>query len=220
MKKSDILAKVDHTQLKAYATWEDIQSLCEEALFAHTASVCVPPCYAKRVKESYPALTLCVVIGFPLGYSVREAKVTEACSAIRDGADEVDMVINITDAKNGAFDQITEEIRAVKKAVGPHVLKVILETCYLTKEEKIALCRCVTEGGADFIKTSTGFGSGGATLEDIRLFKAHIGPGVKIKAAGGMKSKEDLLAFAKEGVDRLGTSSAMKLLRDEEDELE
>jgi len=210
-----ILSKVDHTLLKAFASWDEIQALCEEAVAAQTASVCVPPCYAARVHQTYgDRLTVCVVIGFPLGYSVTEAKVKEAECAVRDGADEVDMVVNLTDVKNGDFASVTAEIAAVKQSVGSRVLKVIVETCYLTEEEKIALCHCVTEAGADFIKTSTGFGSGGATVADVRLFRQHIGPGVKIKAAGGMKTLEDILAFMEEDVDRLGTSSALRILKE------
>lgn len=218
MTREEILSKVDHTLLKAVSSWDQIQKICDEALENKTASVCVPPCYAARIKEKYgESLNICVVVGFPLGYEITEAKVLEAECAVRDGASEVDMVINITDVKNGDFDKVTSEIRALKKAVGSKVLKVIIETCYLTEEEKIRLCSCVTESGADFIKTSTGFGTGGATLEDIRLFKRYVGPGVKIKAAGGMKTLEDVLAFANEGVDRLGTSSALRLLDESEE---
>lgn len=157
-------------------------------------------------------MNICTVVGFPLGYSVTAAKVLEAEQAIADGASEVDMVINITDVKNGDFEKVEEEIAALKKAVGEKILKVIIETCYLTEEEKIALCGCVTRAGADFIKTSTGFGTGGATLEDIRLFKEHIGPDVKMKAAGGVKTEEDLQNFCKEGCARIGTSSAIAIL--------
>lgn len=215
MKKEDLYKVIDHTQLKAFATWEDIQKLCEEAMEYQTASVCVPPCYIKRIHEAYgEKVNICTVVGFPLGYSVTEAKVAEAKQAIADGANEVDMVINISDVKNGDFDKVEAEIRALKEAVGQKILKVIIETCYLTEEEKIALCGCVTRAGADFIKTSTGFGTGGATLEDIKLFKAHIGPNVKMKAAGGVKTVEDLQNFCKEGCARIGTSSAIAILKE------
>lgn len=215
MKKEELYQVIDHTQLKAFAAWEDIEKLCEEALEYKTASVCIPPCYIKRIYEKYrEKINICTVIGFPLGYSVREAKVEEAKQAIKDGANEIDMVINITDVKNGDYKKVEEEIRSIKETIGSRILKVIIETCYLTKEEKIQLCGCVTRGGADFIKTSTGFGTGGATLEDIRLFKEHIGPGVKMKAAGGVKTVEDLQNFCKEGCARIGTSSAIAILKD------
>ena len=214
MKKEEIFAKVDHTLLKPFAVWEDIRALCKEAIEYQTATVCVPPCYVRRIREEFgDALRICVVVGFPLGYSVTEAKVCEARAALRDGADEIDMVINITDVKNGDLDKVFSEIRALKEVCGQHILKVIVETCYLTEEEKIEMCRIVTQSGADFIKTSTGFGTGGATPEDIRLFKAYVGENVRIKAAGGMKTAEDVMTFAELGADRLGTSSAIKLLK-------
>ena len=185
MNRKDILRRVDHTQLKAYATWEDIVRLCDEAIANETASVCVPPTYIKRIHDTYgDKINICTVVGFPLGYSVTEAKIAETKQAIADGAHEIDMVINI------------------------------IETCYLTQEEKIAMCRAVTGAGADYIKTSTGFGTGGAAIEDIRLFRQHIGEGVKIKAAGGISTVEDLEAFATEGCDRIGTSRAVGLLQD------
>ncbi len=216
MDKSEIMRHIDHTQLKAYATWEDLDKLCREAVAYRTASVCIPPSYIGRVHEKYPELNICTVVGFPLGYSVTAAKVAEVQEALRDGANEIDMVVNIGDVKNHLYEKVEEEIRALKKACGRHILKVIVETCYLTEEEKIAICRAVTAAGADFIKTSTGFGSGGATLADVRLFKEHIGPGVKIKAAGGVKTREDLEAFLQEGCERIGTSSAVGLLEGEE----
>lgn len=216
MDKSEIMRHIDHTQLKAYATWEDLDKLCREAVAYRTASVCIPPSYIGRVHEKYPELNICTVVGFPLGYSVTAAKVAEVQEALRDGANEIDMVVNIGDVKNHLYEKVEEEIRALKKACGRHILKVIVETCYLTEEEKIAMCRAVTAAGADFIKTSTGFGSGGATLADVRLFKEHIGPGVKIKAAGGVKTREDLEAFLQEGCERIGTSSAVGLLEGEE----
>lgn len=215
MEKKEILKRVDHTQLKAYATWEDIVTLCDEAIAFGTASVCVPPTYIERIHEAYgDKINICTVVGFPLGYSVTEAKAAETRKAIADGANEIDMVVNISDVKNGLYQKVEEEIRALKKVCGDKILKVIIETCYLTQEEKIAMCRAVTAAGADYIKTSTGFGTGGATLEDVRLFKEHIGPQVKIKAAGGISTREDLEAFVEAGCDRIGTSKAVGLLRE------
>lgn len=214
MNTSEILSHVDHTLLKAFATWEDIQKLCEEAMEYHTASVCVPPSYIKRIHDTYgDKINICTVVGFPLGYSTTKAKVAETVQAIEDRASEVDMVINIADVKNGDFDKVTEEIRSLKQAAGDKILKVIIEACYLTEEEKIAMCKAVTEAGADYIKTSTGFGTGGATMEDILLFKKFIGPHVKMKAAGGVKSVEDMEAFLEAGCDRIGTSSAISLIK-------
>ena len=198
--------------LKAYAAWEDIRKLCEEALAYHTASVCVPPSYVKRIHDTYgERLAICTVVGFPLGYSVTEAKLAEVEQALKDGCDEIDMVINIGDVKNGHYEKVEQEIRTLKKACGDHILKVIVETCYLTREEKIAMCRAVTNAGADYIKTSTGFGTGGAVREDVELFREHIGPGVKIKAAGGISTLEDLELFLQSGCDRVGTSKAVGL---------
>lgn len=211
MDRKEILSHVDHTQLKAYAAWEDIKKLCEEALELHTASVCVPPCYVKRIKEAYPDLNICTVIGFPLGYSVTEAKAAETKKALEDGAGEIDMVINITDVKNGDYDSVEREIRTLKEITGEKILKVIIETCYLTEGEKIRLCEIVTRAKADYIKTSTGFGTAGASLEDIRLFREHIGPDVKMKAAGGIRTKEDMEAYLKEGCERIGSSAAGKI---------
>ena len=215
MNKKEILSRVDHTQLQAYATWEDIVKLCDEAIANETASVCVPPTYIKRIHDAYgDKLDICTVVGFPLGYSVTEAKAEETRQAIADGAQEIDMVINISHLKNGMYDEVEREIRTLKEICGDRVLKVIIETCYLTEEEKIAMCKAVTNAGADYIKTSTGFGTGGATIEDVRLFKQHIGDGVKIKAAGGISTVEDLEAFVEEGCDRIGTSRAVGLLKD------
>lgn len=214
MSNEEMLQHVDHTYLKAFATWEDIETLCREAIEYHTASVCIPPAYIKRVHDTFgEAIHICTVIGFPLGYSCTEAKAAEIRKAMADGASELDMVINITDAKNGDFDKITEEIRTLKAVTGEKILKVIIETCYLTRDEKISLCKCVTDAGADYIKTSTGFGTDGATIEDILLFKEHIGPNVKMKAAGGIRSVEDMERFLEAGCDRLGTSSAIKLIK-------
>ena len=192
----EILSHVDHTQLQPYAVWEDIEKLCQEAIDYHTASVCVPPTYISRIKETYKdKVTICTVIGFPLGYSVTEAKVQEVRKALEDGADEIDMVVNISDVKNGLYKKVEEEIRTLKELCKEKILKVIIETCYLTEEEKIEMCKAVTQAGADYIKTSTGFGTKGADLEDIRLFKKHIGDKVKIKAAGGVRTREDLETF-------------------------
>lgn len=214
MTEKEIMRHVDHTQLKAFATWEDIKKLCDEAVEYQTASVCIPPCYIQRVKEAYgEQINICTVVGFPLGYSVTEAKITETKKALEDGASEIDMVINISDVKNGDYAAVEKEIAALKEVVGDKILKVIIETCYLTEEEKIAMCKAVTAAGADYIKTSTGFGTAGATISDIRLFKENIGEHVKMKAAGGVKTVEDLEAFLQEGCDRIGTSSAVKLIQ-------
>jgi deoxyribose-phosphate aldolase len=213
MTNEEILSRIDHTLLKATASWDEIRKLCDEAIRFRTAAVCIPPSYVKPVYEEYDSrIVIDTVIGFPLGYSITAAKVLEAERAVLSGAAEVDMVINIGDVKNGHFDWVLEEIRLVKKAVGSRVLKVIVETCYLTEEEKIRLCEIVTGAGADYIKTSTGFGTAGATLADVRLFQEHIGPAVKIKAAGGVKTREDLEAFIEAGASRIGTSSAVSIL--------
>ena len=213
MTNEQILSHVDHTLLKAFATWEDIQKLCEEAIQYQTASVCIPPCYIKRIHDTYgEKINICTVVGFPLGYSTTKAKIAEVEQALADGVNEVDMVINITDVKNGNYKAVEEEIAQLKQAVGNKVLKVIIETCYLTEDEKIQMCKAVTQAGADYIKTSTGFGTGGATMEDIKLFKAHIGPSVKMKAAGGVKTVSDMEQFINEGCDRIGTSSAITLI--------
>lgn len=216
MNKREILRHVDHTQLKAYATWDDIVNLCDEAILYQTASVCVPPSYVRRIHDTYgDELTICTVIGFPLGYHTTEIKAAEAAQAVQDGADEIDMVINIGDVKNRLYEKVEAEIQAVKEACDGRILKVIIETCYLTEEEKIAMCRAVTNAKADYIKTSTGFGTGGATIEDVRLMKQHIGPDVKIKAAGGISTMEEMEAFLQAGCDRIGTSRAVGLLKEE-----
>lgn len=212
MNKAELLSHVDHTQLKAYATWEDIDKLCREAIELKTASVCVPPCYISRIHKTFGnQVRICTVVGFPLGYSVTEAKIAEVKKALEDGAQEIDMVVNICDVKNHDFEAVEKEVRSIREAVGTHVLKVIIETCYLTEEEKIRLCEIVTAAGADYIKTSTGFGTAGAALEDIRLFKKHIGPDVKIKAAGGIRTAEAMGAYLEEGCDRIGSSSASNI---------
>ena len=215
MNANEMLAKVDHTQLKATATWQDVAQVCEEALRYATASACIPPAFVARAHAAYPALNVCTVIGFPLGYATTEVKVCEAKQALAEGANEVDVVVNLGDVKDGAFDRVTAEIAALKTAAGSHVLKVIVETCYLTQAEKIALCGCVTQGGADFIKTSTGFGMAGAQLEDIALFLQHIGPGVQIKASGGIRTREQIEQFLQAGCARIGCSAAVKVLAGE-----
>ena len=208
MDNAEILKHIDHTLLKAVSDEKGILDICKEAVEHKTASVCIPPSYVKLAKEKYPSLNVCTVIGFPLGYSTTAVKVFETEDAVKTGADEIDMVINIGDVKNGSFDKVTEEISAVRKAAEGKILKVIIETCYLTEEEKIRLCKCVTDGGADYIKTSTGFGTAGAQKEDIVLFKNNIGKDVKIKAAGGIRTKEAMEEFIELGCDRIGTSGA------------
>lgn len=212
MNNSEIFPHIDHTLLRATATEDEIRRLCEEALLYKTASVCIPASYVKYTRKKFPGLNICTVIGFPLGYSTTAVKCAEALDAIHNGADEIDMVINLGRVKDGRFADVEREIADVKAACGDKILKVIIETCYLTEEEKIALCKCVTNAKADYIKTSTGFGTAGANIEDIRLFKQHIGKDIRIKAAGGIKSKADLEMFLNEGCERIGTSSAVKLL--------
>ncbi|MCQ2406947.1 MAG: deoxyribose-phosphate aldolase [Oscillospiraceae bacterium] len=208
MTNAEILSHIDHTVLKATAKWEDIAQICEEALQYHTASVCIPSYWVKQAHETYPALNICTVVGFPLGYSTAAAKAAEAEEAIRLGASEIDMVINISALKNGNDDIVFEEIKTLRKVCRDTVLKVIIETCFLTEEEKIRCCELVTEAGADYIKTSTGFGTAGAELDDISLFRKHIGSGVKIKAAGGIRTREAMEAFLAAGCDRIGCSAA------------
>jgi len=215
MTMREMLGHVDHTQLKAFATWEDIVRLCDEAIEYGTASVCVPPCYIGRIHDTYgDKINICTVVGFPLGYSVTEAKAAEVRQALAEGCSEIDMVVNISDVKNGLYDKVEEEIRILKRECGSHILKVIVEACYLTEEEKIAMCKAVTNAGADYIKTSTGFGTGGATREDVELFKKHIGPGVKIKAAGGISTAADLEMFLRLGCERVGTSRCREIVRE------
>ena len=213
MEIKDIIKHIDHTQLKAFCTWEDIVKLCDEAVEHEAASVCIPPSYIRRVHDKYgERLDICTVVGFPLGYSVTAAKVAETIQAIEDGAKEIDMVINIGDVKNGDFSKVEQEIVTLKHTCGNLVLKVIVEACYLTEDEKKQLCRIITDAGADYIKTSTGFGTGGATLEDVRLFKEHIGTAVRIKAAGGVNSRSDFEAYLEAGCDRIGSSSGIATL--------
>ncbi len=212
MTNQEILSHIDHTLLKADAAAEQIARLCEEAVIYRTASVCIPASYVRFARGKFPELNICTVIGFPLGYSTAAAKCFEAEDAVKNGADEIDMVINLGDVKNGDLGSVESEIASVKRFCGDKILKVIIETCYLTREEKIALCGCVTRAGADYIKTSTGFGSAGAEIEDIRLFAEHIGENVRIKAAGGIRTREDMERFLAEGCDRIGTSAARLLM--------
>lgn len=212
MTDKEIFAHVDHTRLAAVSTWAEIEKLCEEAIRYGTASVCIPPFYLEQAAARYPSLRLCTVIGFPLGYSTTETKAFEASDAVKKGAQEIDMVVNLCAVKNGDFDTVKRDIAAVKNACAGKTLKVIVETCYLTEAEKIRLCEIVTEVGADYIKTSTGFGTGGAKIEDIDLFREHIGENVKIKAAGGIRSRGEMEAFLSHGCDRIGTSGAVKAL--------
>lgn len=208
MTAEKIAAHIDHTLLKPFCSWEQIQALCEEAILYKTASVCVPSCYVKRIREKYgPEFNICTVVGFPLGYGNTESKLAETKQALLDGADEIDMVINITDVKDGNYQKVEEEIALLKKECGEKILKVIIETCYLTQNEKTAMCKAVTNAGADYIKTSTGFGTAGAVMEDVLLMKENIGPHVKIKAAGGIRTKEAMEQFLEAGCDRIGCSS-------------
>ena len=213
MTNQELFSYVDHTLLKPEATPEQIAALCAEAAEHGTASVCVNGSYVALAKKLLDGKAkVCAVIGFPLGAMSTAAKAFEAAEAIRDGADEIDMVIHIGQLKAGNTDYVLEDIKAVKAAIGDHILKVIIETCLLTEEEKITMCRLVTESGAEYIKTSTGFSTGGATFVDVRLFAEHVGEGVKIKAAGGIRSREDMEEFLRLGASRLGTSSAVKIL--------
>ena len=212
MTAEKIAAHIDHTLLKAFCSWEQIKDLCDEAVKYKTASVCVPSCFIKQIREAYGSdFNICTVVGFPLGYCNTEGKLAETKQALADGADEIDMVINITDVKNGDYGKVEDEIALLKEACGDKVLKVIIETCYLTEEEKIAMCKAVTNAKADYIKTSTGFGTAGATMEDVLLMKANIGPDVKIKAAGGIRTKEAMEQFLEAGCERVGCSSTSVL---------
>lgn len=212
MQREDIMKKVDHTLLAQTADWNEIRKICDQGLKYKTASVCIPPSYVKRAAEYLgEKLPVCTVIGFPNGYQTTTVKMAETEDALENGADEIDMVINLGDVKNGEFDKIKEEIIALKKICGDHILKVIVETCLLTDDEKIKMCRVVSESGADFIKTSTGFSTSGATFEDVKLFKKYVADHVKIKAAGGISSFSDAEHFIKLGADRLGTSRLVKI---------
>ena len=217
MELSTILAKCDHTLLAQSATWNDIKAICDDGMKYKTASVCIPASFVKQAKDYVgDKLAICTVIGFPNGYATTAAKCFMSTDAVDNGADEVDMVINIGWVKEGKYDQVLDEIKAVKAACKGKLLKVIIETCLLTKEEKIEMCRIVTESGADYIKTSTGFSTGGATTQDVALFAEHIGPNVKIKAAGGISSLADAEKFIGLGASRLGTSRIVKLAKSEE----
>lgn len=217
MNANEILKRVDHTLLSQTATWEEIRQICDDAIKYQTASVCIPPSYVKQASEYMQGkMTVCTVIGFPNGYMTTKTKEFETKDAIANGASEIDMVINIGWLKDRKYDLIEEEIRTLKRACGGNILKVIIETCLLTEEEKIKMCEIVTDAGADYIKTSTGFSSAGATFDDIRLFAEHVGPNVKIKAAGGIASMDDAEQFLSLGADRLGTSRIVKLVKNEE----
>jgi deoxyribose-phosphate aldolase len=217
MEIDKIVGAVDHTLLKQTATWPQIKEICDDAVHYGTASVCIPASYVKRAKEYLgEKMRVCTVIGFPNGYSTTAVKVFETQDAVRNGADEIDMVVNIGWIKDGLYDLQLGEIKQVKAACEGHVLKVIIETCLLTEEEKIRMCDVVTRSGADFIKTSTGFSTGGATFDDVALFAKHVGPNVKIKAAGGIKTLEDAEKFLSLGASRLGTSRIIKILKNED----
>ena len=214
MELQTILSKCDHTLLAQTATWAEIKAVCDDGIKYHTASVCIPASFVKQAKAYVgEKLPICTVIGFPNGYDTTAAKCFMASDAVDNGADEVDMVINIGWAKEGKWAEITDEIAAVKKACKGNLLKVIIETCLLTDEEKIAMCKCVSDSGADYIKTSTGFSKAGATFADVALFKKHVAPHVKIKAAGGISSLEDAEKFIELGADRLGTSRIVKIAK-------
>ena len=216
MNINEILAKCDHTLLAQGATWAEIKAICDDGIKYHTASVCIPASHVKQAKEYVgDKLQICTVIGFPNGYSTTATKVFECRDALANGADEIDTVINIGHLKDGLYDEILHELKSLKEACGDKILKVIIETCLLTDEEKIKMCEIVTASGADFIKTSTGFSTAGATKEDVALFAKHIGAGVQIKAAGGISSLEDAEDFIKLGATRLGTSRIVKIAKNE-----
>ena len=217
MNISAILSKCDHTLLAQSATWDDIRAVCDDGIHFGTASVCIPAAYVKEAKAYVgDRLAICTVIGFPNGYTTTAAKVFECRDALENGADEIDTVINVGHLKSGRYDEILAELKALKAACGDKILKVIIETCLLTDDEKIALCKCVSDSGADYIKTSTGFSTGGATREDVALFAKHIGPNVRIKAAGGIASLADAEDFINLGADRLGTSRVVKIAKQEQ----
>lgn len=213
MDKQEILRRLDHTLLKQTATWEQIKAICEEGMSYRTASVCIPPCFVKQASEFVEGgVAVCTVIGFPNGNTTTEAKVFETRDAVKNGADEIDMVINVGDVKAGNYEKVLAEIQAIKSACDGKLLKVIIETCLLTEEEKIKMCEVVTASGAEYIKTSTGFGGGGATFADVELMRKHVGADVKVKAAGGISSLEDAEKFIELGAERLGTSRLIALL--------
>lgn len=214
MDSKEILKHVDHTLLAQTATWEEIKQICDDAMTYGTASVCIPAAYVKQAKDYVQdKMAVCTVIGFPNGYATTACKEFETKDALANGADEIDMVINIGWVKDGKFDAVEEEIRTLKKACGSKILKVIIETCLLTEEEKIKMCQVVTNAGADYIKTSTGFSTAGATFEDVELFAKYVGADVKIKAAGGIASMADAEKFLSLGADRLGTSRIIKIVK-------
>lgn len=219
MEIKEILSKCDHTLLAQTATWEDIKAICDDGIKYQTASVCIPPCFVKQASEySKGRVVICTVIGFPNGYNTTAVKEFETKDAIANGADEIDMVINIGELKAGNYDYVENEIRTLKKACGNKILKVIIETCLLTDDEKIKMCELVTKAGADFIKTSTGFSKAGATFADIDLFAKHVGKNVRMKAAGGISSIEDAEKFVELGASRLGTSRIVKIVKKQESE--
>lgn len=216
MTQKEILSMVDHTLLLQTATWEEIKAICDDGIKYETASVCIPTCYVKQAKEYMgDKCKVCTVIGFPNGNYTTETKVFETKDALANGADEIDMVINVGMLKAGEYDYVLNEIKAIKEACGEHILKVIIETCLLTDEEKIKMCEIVTEAGADFIKTSTGFSTAGATFADVELFAKYVGANVKIKAAGGISSMDDAEKFIELGATRLGTSRIVKIVKNE-----
>ena len=219
MEQRDILAIVDHTLLLQTATWEEIKAICDDGMKYETASVCIPTCYVKQAKDYMgDKCKVCTVIGFPNGNYTTATKVFETKDALENGADEIDMVINVGMLKAKEYDYVLNEIKAIKEACGEHILKVIIETCLLTDEEKIKMCEIVTESGADFIKTSTGFSTAGATFADVELFTKHVGPNVKIKAAGGISSMDDAEKFMELGATRLGTSRIVKIVKNQDSE--
>lgn len=219
MEIKEILSKCDHTLLAQTATWDEIKAICDDGIKYQTASVCIPPCYVKRASEyANGRVKICTVIGFPNGYNTTAVKEFETKDAIANGADEIDMVINIGELKDGNYDYVENEIRTLKNACGEKILKVIIETCLLTDEEKVKMCELVTKAGADFIKTSTGFSKAGATFADIELFAKHVGKNVRMKAAGGISSIEDAERFVELGASRLGTSRIVKIVKKQESE--
>ena len=221
MEIKEILSKCDHTLLAQTATWDEIKAICDDGIKYQTASVCIPPCYVKRASEyANGRVKICTVIGFPNGYNTTAVKEFETKDAIANGADEIDMVINIGQLKAGNYDYVENEIRTLKNACGEKILKVIIETCLLTDEEKVKMCELVTKAGADFIKTSTGFSKAGATFADIELFAKHVGKNVRMKAAGGISSIEDAEKFVELGASRLGTSRIVKIVKKQESESE
>lgn len=220
MENKDILKMVDHTLLLQTATWDEIKQICDDAMRYNTASVCIPPCYVKQANEYMgDRMTVCTVIGFPNGNCTTATKVFETKDAIANGAAEIDMVINIGQLKAGNYDYVLNEIKEIKAACGDKILKVIIETCLLSQDEKIKMCEIVTDSGADFIKTSTGFSTGGATFEDVSLFAEHVGCNVKIKAAGGISSLDDAQKFIELGAKRLGTSRIIKIIKNQDNGL-